>query len=197
MQILTPFIGEMLVLAMLVFLDARIFFTRHTRHDALAILAPLSVIVMILQMLAWGIRFSGIVIFALALITTIFNYRSIVRFSQGLFVDSYSAKFFIASILFLLVSLFLLVADIAMRPVHLQTKKYNVQVKREYFSCPISNDFSEANFNEAIEVFDRRNLTLYTFSNENISTQKNTIILFVGDLICGSKHGEFLAYSHR
>lgn len=182
MQILTPFIGEMLVLAMLVFLDARIFFTRHTRHDALAILAPLSVIVTILQMLAWGIRFSGIVIFALALITTIFNYRSIVRFSQGLFVDSYSAKFFIASILFLLVSLFLLVADIAMRPVHLQTKKYNVQVKREYFSCPISNDFSEANFNEAIEVFDRRNLTLYTFSNENISTQKNTIILFVGDI---------------
>ena len=63
-----------------------------------------------------------------------------------------------------------------------QTKKYNVQVKREYFSCPISNDFSEANFNEAIEVFDRRNLTLYTFSNENISTQKNTIILFVGDI---------------
>lgn len=189
MQILTPFIGEMLVLAMLVFLNARIFFTRHTRHDALAILAPLSVIVMILQMLAWGIRFSGIIIFTLALVTAIFNYRSIVRFSQDLFVDSYSVKFFVASVLLLLVSLFVLVADIVMRPVRLQTKKYNVHVTREYFSCPTSSAFSETDFKEANEISDKRNLTLYTFSNENVSTQKNTVILFVGDIF-----GETLNY---
>ena len=182
MRILTPFAGEMLVLVMLVFLNARILFTRRTRHDALAILAPLSVIVMILQMLAWEIRFTEIVIFALALVTAILNYRSIVRFSQNLFVDSYSVKFFIASILLLLVSIFVLVVAIVMRPVRLQTEKYNVQVEREYFSCATSSEFSESNFNEANEISDKRNFTLYTFSNKNVSTQKNTIVLFVGDV---------------
>lgn len=182
MRILTPFAGEMLVLVMLVFLNARILFTRRTRHDALAILAPLSVIVMILQMLAWEIRFTEIVIFALALVTAILNYRSIVRFSQNLFVDSYSVKFFVASILLLLVSIFVLVVAIVMRPVRLQTEKYNVQVEREYFSCATSSNFSESNFNEANEISDKRNFTLYTFSNKNVSTQKNTIVLFVGDV---------------
>ncbi|MDE6067651.1 MAG: hypothetical protein K2F89_01680, partial [Treponemataceae bacterium] len=182
MRILTPFAGEMLVLVMLVFLNARILFTRRTRHDALAILAPLSVIVMILQMLAWEIRFTEIVIFALALVTAILNYRSIVRFSQDLFVDSYSVKFFIASILLLLVSIFVLVVAIVMRPVRLQTEKYNVQVEREYFSCATSSEFSESNFNEANEISNKRNFTLYTFSNKNVSTQKNTIVLFVGDV---------------
>lgn len=183
MRILTPFAGEMLVLVMLVFLNARILFTRRTRHDALAILAPLSVIVTILQMLAWGIRFTELAIFGLALVTAILNYRSIVRFSQDLFVDSYSVKFFIASILFLLIALFALAVVVAMRPVRLQTEKYNVQVKREYFSCDTSSDFSESNFKEANEISDKRNFTLYTFSNENVSSQKNTVVLFVGDVL--------------
>ena len=190
MQILTPFAGEVLVLVMLIFLNARILFTRRTRHDALAILAPLSVVVIILQMLAWEIRFAEIVIFALALITAILNYRSIVRFSQDLFVDSYSVKFFVASILLLLVSIFVLAAAIVMRPVQMQIGNYNVQVQREYFSCAISPNFSEEDFREANEISDKRNFTLYTFSNKNVSAQKNTVVLFVGDVLAETMNYE-------
>lgn len=190
MRIVTPFAGEMLVLVMLVFLNARILFTRRTRHDALAILAPLSVVVVILQMLAWGIRFTEIAIFALALVTAILNYRSIVRFSQDLFVDSYSVKFFVASILLLLISLFVLAVVIFMRPIRPQIGKHDVQIEREYFSCSASSDFLESDFNEANEIFDKRNFTLYTFSNENASPQKNTVILFVGDVLAETMNYE-------
>ncbi len=181
MEILTPFTGEFLVLLMLLFLNGRIFFTRHTRIDALSVLAPFSLITIILEMLAWGVRPSNIAILALSIICTLTNYRSLVRFSQKLFVDSYSVKFFITSILLLILTIFIIIVDIIVKPIRLQTRRYNIEVNREYFSCPLAND--SFRLKKASEVTDKKNMTLYTFSNVNHTMEKDTVILFVPDVL--------------
>ena len=110
MEILTPWIGEILALGMLLVLNARVFWTRRTRLDALSLLGATAFVTMIFETLAWGLRVSGVAILALSFICVIVNYRSLVRFSQRLFVDSYSIKFFVTSLLLLAASVFFIAA---------------------------------------------------------------------------------------
>lgn len=184
MEILTPWVGEILVLGMLFVLNARVFWTRRTRIDALSILGVFSVLTSILAGLAWGIRFANLGIMILSLVCALVNYRSVVRFSQKLFVDSYSAKFFVASILLLAATIFLLIIEINGRPVRLQTRRYNVDVEREFFAAPLSTE----NFplKKAEEVYDKRNLTLYTFFNKDKKTENDAVIVFVPDVMAES-----------
>lgn len=179
MEILTPWTGEILTLCMLLILNGRIFWTRRTRIDALSLLGPFSVFTIFLVALAWGLRISNIAIFLLSAVCALANYRGVVRFSQKLFVDSYSVKFFVASILLLLATIFLFAIELKGMPVRLQTHRYNVNVEREYFSAPLSTESFE--LKKAEEVTSKRNLTLYTFSNKNESERKNAVVIFVPD----------------
>ena len=184
MEILTPWTGEILSLSLLLLLNARVFWTRRTRQDALSVLGPFSVAVTLLTALSWGARISNISILALALLCSLTNYRSIVRFSQRLFVDSYSVKFFAASILLLAATVFFIAAEIQARPVRLQTRRYNVDVSREYFSAPLSNEDFE--LKKADEINDKRNMTLYTFFNKDKDARKDAVIVFVPDVLAES-----------
>ena len=124
MEILTPWTGEILALGMLFVLNARVFWTRRTRIDALSLLGPFSVLTITLSAFAWGLRSANIAILALSLVCAVINYRSLVRFSQQLFVDSYSLKFFITSVILLIATIFLLFIEVSGRPVRLQTRRY-------------------------------------------------------------------------
>lgn len=184
MEILTPWTGEMLALSLLLILNGRIFWTRRTRMDALSLLAPLAALITIFDGLAWGARFSGLAILALALVCSIANYRSLVRFSQRLFVDSYSVKFFVTSLLLLAVTIFFMAVEIQARPVRLQTRRYNVDIEREFFSCPLLNESFP--LKKAERADDKRNLVLYTFCNKDSGAQKDTVIVFVPDVLAES-----------
>lgn len=171
-------------MGMLLVLNARVFWTRRTRQDALSALGPFSVVVAILTMFSWGARISNMAILALALVCSIANYRSLVRFSQRLFVDSYSVKFFVTSLFLLAVTIIFLAAEIQARPVRLQTRRYNVDIEREYFSAPLLSESFE--LKKACEIYDKRNMTLYTFSNKNKDLRQNAVILFVPDVLAES-----------
>ncbi len=181
MEILTPWTGEILALSMLIVLNARVFWTRRTRIDALSLLGPFSVLTIILSAFAWGLRSANIAIMALSIVCAVINYRSLVRFSQQLFVDSYSLKFFITSVILLIATIFLLFVEISGRPVRLQTRRYNVDVQREFFSAPIGDEFLELKKSERVQ--DKRNLTLYTFYNSNPSVQQDAVLVFVPDVL--------------
>ena len=166
---------------MLIVLNARVFWTRRTRIDALSLLGPFSVLTIILSAFAWGLRSANIAIMALSIVCAVINYRSLVRFSQQLFVDSYSLKFFITSVILLIATIFLLFVEISGRPVRLQTRRYNVDVQREFFSAPIGDEFLELKKSERVQ--DKRNLTLYTFYNSNPSVQQDAVLVFVPDVL--------------
>ena len=184
MEILTPWTGEILALSMLLVLNSRVFWTRRTRIDALSLLGVFSVLTTILAAAAWGLRFANLGILALSLVCALVNYRSVVRFSQRLFVDSYSVNFFVASLLLLAATLFLLFVEVNGRPVRLQTRRYNVGVEREFFAAPLLTE----NFplKKAEEVYDKRNLTLYTFFNKDKDAGKDAVIVFVPDVMAES-----------
>lgn len=184
MEILTPWTGEILALSMMLVLNARVFWTRRTRIDALSLLGPFSVLTIILSAFAWGLRSSNIAILALSLLCAVINYRSLVRFSQRLFVDSYSLKFFIASVILLIATIILLSIEITGRPIRLQTRRYNVDVEREFFSAPLNNESFE--LKKAVDVRDQRNFTLYTFYNSDASVQKDAVMIFVPDVMAES-----------
>ena len=173
-----------MALSLLLSLNGRIFWTRRTRMDALSLLAPLAATITIFEALAWGMRFSGFAIFALALVCSVANYRSLVRFSQRLFVDSYSVKFFVTSLILLAATIFFMAVEIQARPVRLQTRLYNVDVEREFFSCPIGAETFPLQKAEA--VGQKRNLALYTFCNKDAQKQKDTVIVFVPDVLAES-----------
>ena len=189
MEILTPWTGEILALCMLLVLNGRIFWTRRTRLDALSLLGPFSVLTSVLSAFAWGLRCANIAIIVLSLACSIINYRSLVRLSQKLFVDAYSAKFFVTSLVLLIVTIFFLAVEIQSRPVRLQTIRYNVEVEREFFSCGIVPE-DLFYIQKAKEVSDKRNLTLYTFYNKDEKRQKDSVIVFVPDVLA-----ESLSYS--
>ena len=152
--------------------------------DALSLLAPLAATITIFEALAWGMRFSGFAIFALALVCSVANYRSLVRFSQRLFVDSYSVKFFVTSLVLLAATIFFMAVEIQARPVRLQTRLYNVDIEREFFSCPIGAETFPLQKAEA--VGQKRNLALYTFCNKDAQKQKDAVIVFVPDVLAES-----------
>ena len=185
MEILTPWTGEILALCMLLVLNGRIFWTRRTRLDALSLLGPFSVLTSVLSAFAWGLRCANIAIIVLSLACSIINYRSLVRLSHKLFVDAYSVKFFVTSLVLLIVTIFFLAVEIQSRPVRLQTIRYNVEVEREFFSCGIVPE-DLFYIQKAKEVSDKRNLTLYTFYNKDEKRQKDSVIVFVPDVLAES-----------
>lgn len=185
MEILTPWSGEILALCMLLILNGRIFWTRRTRLDALSLLAPFSVLTSVLSAFAWGLRSANIAIAVLGLVCAIINYRSLVRLSQKLFVDAYSVKFFVTSLVLLIITIFFLAVEIRARPVRLQTRRYNVDIEREYFTCAIVPD-ELFYIKKAKEVSDKRNMTLYTFFNKDEKIQKDAVIVFVPDVLAES-----------
>ena len=185
MEILTPWSGEILALCMLLILNGRIFWTRRTRLDALSLLAPFSVLTSVLSAFAWGLRSANIAIAVLGLVCAIINYRSLVRLSQKLFVDAYSVKFFVTSLVLLIITIFFLAVEIQARPVRLQTRRYNVDIEREYFTCAIVPD-ELFYIKKAKEVSDKRNMTLYTFFNKDEKIQKDAVIVFVPDVLAES-----------
>lgn len=152
--------------------------------DALSLLAPLAATITVFEALAWGARFSAIAILALALVCALANYRSLVRFSQRLFVDSYSVKFFVTSLFLLAVTVFFMAVEIQARPVRLQTRRYNVDIEREFFSCPLLNESFP--LKKAEKADDKRNFALYTFCNKDAGAQKDSVIVFVPDVLAES-----------
>lgn len=185
MEILTPWTGEILALCMLLVLNGRIFWTRRTRLDALSLLGPFSVLTSVLAALAWGLRCANIAIIVLSVVCSIINYRSLVRLSQKLLVDAYSVKFFVTSLVLLIITILFLAIEIQARPVRLQTLRYNVEVKREFFSCGIVPE-ELFYIQKANEVSDKRNLTLFTFYNKDQKAQKDAVIVFVPDVLAES-----------
>ena len=85
------FHGELLIFAMLMVTNLRVFFVRHVRRDPLVVLAPFTFILSILQIVAWGIDIVSAFAFILALLVLFSNFHAIFRYMESLYVDHYSA----------------------------------------------------------------------------------------------------------
>lgn len=135
------FLGEALILVLLIFNSTRAFFLKYSRIDSLAVLAPISVVLAVLQILAWGIDVFALLLLIISVFAFFTNFRALLRLASGLYVDHYSVAFRIGEILVLLASVFELGLLIYFRPVYLNAKNYNVNVQKVRLGGSFSGGF--------------------------------------------------------
>ena len=120
----SSFLGEVLILVLLVINSCRIFFLKYGKIDALTVLAPVCVILSVLQIIAWNADFFSILIFTVSAAAFFINFRALLRFASGLYVDHYSIAFKTGAALILFVSAVSLGILLYFRPVIVQPSDY-------------------------------------------------------------------------
>lgn len=174
-MLMTPFLGELLIFVLLTVVNGRVIFTKHSRIDSLVLFSIIALVSSILMLFAWGVNYAEIFVFGICLVTTIMNYRAIIRFFNKLYVDSYSTRFSVVSLILLAVCIASIVTLVLLRPVHLETKKYQVTYSKQNYAGNLNNGYAPDT-----ELFTKRNLVLHTFKPENSST-KPVAVLFIPD----------------
>lgn len=99
--------GSALLLGLLVPVVVRIFMKKRTHVDTAVILVPVSVCVLIIDICAFGVQLFTVLLAILILFVFITNFRALLRFINGLYVDYYHVPFVIVTVLSGLAVLFL------------------------------------------------------------------------------------------
>lgn len=167
---LYSFFGEMLILGLILICCLRVFFISRTRRDVLVLFAPLSFVLSLIQILAWGITIANITIFFLSIIAFLVNYRSLLSYNTRVVVDSYKTSFLVASGILLLITILFIAGELFFRPVMIPHEKYNVSVQNEFLSY---------NNSSLKETKDFRNPANFSIAKFTSTTQDNDIVIIV------------------
>ncbi|MGN0739835.1 MAG: hypothetical protein ACI4LX_06655 [Treponema sp.] len=175
---MTAFYGEILILLLIIVICSRVFFIKHTRIDSIVLFAPLVLVLAILQIFAWGLNISELIIFYFSFFIFFINWRGFLRFCNRLYVDTYSSLFIVFSAISLISAIGLIVFFCIFSPLHLNAEKYQVNVGKKFFT---KNPYAE--YVEAPETAAKKDLKLTVYSPDikQEREEQNEIILFVPD----------------
>lgn len=145
----TPFFGEMLILFLLLLNCGRIFFLKYGKVDTLTVLAPVSIVLAVFQIIAWNADLFSISVLIISIFCFLTNFRAFLRFLGGLYVDHYSFAFKLGAILVILLVLAEGILLFYFRPVRLNKKNYQVKTTEFRVSGDFSGTFRKAETLEA------------------------------------------------
>ena len=139
-----PILGEWLILSLLFLNCIRIFFIKYGKVDVLTVLAPVCVILSVLQIVAWGVYLYSAVILFISIFCFFTNFRAFLRFKAGLYVDHYSAAFKIGEVMVLLLTLGVGALLVYFRPGNTRPSDYSAEIKKIRLSGDFTGGFSES-----------------------------------------------------
>ena len=139
-----PILGEWLILSLLFLNCIRIFFIKYGKVDVLTVLAPVCVILSVLQIVAWGVYLYSAVILFISIFCFFTNFRAFLRFKAGLYVDHYSAAFKIGEVMVLLLTLGVGALLVYFRPGNTRPSDYSAEIKKIRVSGDFTGGFSES-----------------------------------------------------
>ena len=139
-----PILSEWLILSLLFLNCIRIFFIKYGKVDVLTVLAPVCVILSVLQIVAWGIYLYSAVILFISIFCFFTNFRAFLRFKAGLLVDHYSAAFKIGEVMVLLLTLGVGALLVYFRPGNTRPSDYSAEIKKIRLSGDFTGGFSES-----------------------------------------------------
>ncbi len=168
-------LGELLILCLLIINCSRIFFLKYGKVDSLTLLAPVCLVVSVLQILAWNADIFSITLLAISVFATIINFRAMLRFCSGLYVDHYSPAFKIAAILVLLVAIAETVLLLHFLPSKITPSNYGV--KKEIFR--ITGSFNSGF--EKTQDLRLSNGVVHKYTGEDQSMRKPEPIIIISD----------------
>lgn len=160
-------LAQILVVSLLIVSNSRAFFLKKVKSDNLSIIPLISIIISILNILAFGINPLELLIFLLSAFTCLWNVRSFIRFTNGLVIDHFGPWFKFISIINLIFSLAVLVFVIIFMPIKDNKKKFNVNVLVQNYKGDFKSGFEKTDF-----PFDKKSLTIYEIS-KNPEKSKN------------------------
>ncbi|MBQ4378807.1 MAG: hypothetical protein II821_06390 [Treponema sp.] len=120
------FLAQMLVLVLIFFCSARIFFLKNERIDSFAVFSPAALIISVLNFFCFDFSVPSVAVFLVALLVFFTNFRSILRLYAGLIVDHYGVVFIIFSIISLLLTLALGTLLVVLRPVKYSPSDFEI-----------------------------------------------------------------------
>lgn len=139
-----PILGEWLILSLLFLNCSRIFFIKYGKVDVLTVLAPVCVILSVLQIVAWGVYLYSAVILFISIFCFFTNFRAFLRFQAGLLVDHYSAAFKVGEVMVLLLTLGVGALLVYFRPGNTRPSDYSAEIKKIRLSGDFTGGFSES-----------------------------------------------------
>lgn len=139
-----PILGEWLILSLLFLNCSRIFFIKYGKVDVLTVLAPVCVILSVLQIVAWGVYLYSAVVLFISIFCFFTNFRAFLRFKAGLLVDHYSAAFKVGEVMVLLLTLGVGALLVYFRPGNTRPSDYSAEIKKIRLSGDFTGGFSES-----------------------------------------------------
>lgn len=182
------FVGEILILILLLITNGRIFFLRKVKQDRIVVIAPICFILSILQFFAWGIDIFIVAIFLLALLVLLSNFHALFRYSEKLYVDHYSPLMYTWSIFTTLIGTAILAGTVYFMPVEIQNNKLEIEETKYTFNGSFRSGFEISRFalspKLTVHKYEKGADTSHPYADEieekdtNEQQTKNIIIFF-------------------
>lgn len=122
-------LSELLILFLLFISCLRVFFMTEVKTDPLSVVPSISLVLSFLNVFAWGISLTEMLLIVLSLFIFICNLKALICFSANLVVDHYSIFFTIVSILCMIICFTGILFVYYFRPVKTNPKKYSVTIQ--------------------------------------------------------------------
>lgn len=151
-------IGELLIFFLLFLTNSRVLYVRNEKRDAMVILAPLSLFLVLLHILAWGLDIYNLYALILSILVLLSNFHALFRYSENLYIDHYSFLMLFWTIITSILSIGGIVILIIFYPINYNNKKLNINEKTSYYEGSIRSGFTEKT------VFGRTNMVLHEFT---------------------------------
>lgn len=172
------FYGELLIFVLLLLTNLRVFFVKHVRRDPLVSLAPTSLLISILQIIAWGIDFFTLLALIISITVFLSNFHALFRYSEHLYIDHYSPLMKIWSIFTTIISAIAITSLLIFASVDKQSEKLNVAEDSTYYTGNFRTGFEPAG------TFSKPSLIIHKYSpieKSNAYVSLKGVILFVPD----------------
>lgn len=170
------FHGEILIYLLLLLVNSRVYFPKNGRRDPLVAVAPFAFILSILLMFSWGFDlFTGVAV-VLSFLVMIVNFHAMFRYTDRVYVDSYSPLMVITStftnILTIAVIVFAIIFAPVIKPLH---KNESVTKSSWNYTGSLRNGFVQSG------NWDKNNAIFYEYSLFPEFTDRSYAVLFLPD----------------
>ena len=175
------FYGEILIFSMLLLTNGRILFLKRAKKDAIVMLAPLALLLSVLQIIAWGVDFFTICAFVISVLVVLSNFHALFRYSQRLYIDHYSVLMKVWAAFTIVLAFVALSGLIVFSRVNLNTKKTNVVETKYRLDGSFKSGFYKTS------LFSIPNAQITEFSENPTQTHKKVVVV-IPDKRCDTEN---------
>lgn len=169
-------LGQLLIFALLIGVELRVFFVKQAKKDSLVFISPLALVLSILLIISWGLNYVSLYVLIISVIVLFLNIYSLFKYAAKLLTDSYSSMAKSAAIFITILCLAGMIFTLCFVPVKIKKeKKLAVTETKEYYEGSFRTEFTP------IKAGSPTNAVVYKYSPESESEKIHNVILLISD----------------